>query len=340
MRPDRNLDILRSMAVFTVLVAHLRPASPLQEAIGHYGVLIFFVHTSLVLLLSLERQMDRPRFALRFYIQRVFRIYPLSILCVLVTLAFRISWPDPVFHSPSGLSIAANLLLVQNFLHDRFSVSPPLWSLPFEVQMYAVLPFVFWLLRERRMRVAITLLAIALALPVCESQIAPLGGLWITRYFPCFLSGGLAYCGYKSGRCLRWWLWPVFIAGLGAVYSIMGAHAPADWLICIVLGSFLPLFREAPGSRLSQASGLVAQYSYGIYLAHAPLIWLCFQRLTLASMTAGYLLFTALLCVVPVVLYHFVEKPAITAGKALSLRILPEPDTTGSALCIGESTAA
>ena len=80
---------------------------------------------SLVLLLSLERQKMLDHLAVRFYIQRAFRIYPLSILCVLVSLAFRIAWPEPVFIPRSGQSIAANLLLVQNFLNERRSISAP-----------------------------------------------------------------------------------------------------------------------------------------------------------------------------------------------------------------------
>ena len=119
-------------------------------------MLIFFVHTSLVLLLSLKRQMGMPRLELRFYIQRVFRIYPLSILCVLVSLWFQIAWPDPIFSPRSGVSIAANLLLVQNFLREPLSISAPLWSLPFEVQMYAVLRAIFLLLRRRGMSGAVS----------------------------------------------------------------------------------------------------------------------------------------------------------------------------------------
>jgi peptidoglycan/LPS O-acetylase OafA/YrhL len=325
MRADRNLDILRAVAVLMVLVAHCLPASPKQQAVGRYGVLMFFVHTALVLLLSLERQMGACRPALRFYVQRAFRIYPLSILCVLVTLAFRISWPYAVFPHFSGASIAANLLLVQNALGDDSSVSPPLWSLPYEVQMYAVLPAVFWFLRARGTSRAAVLVLVSLALPLTEALTRPFPGLVITRFVPCFTGGALAYCGYRARRRLAWWLWPAVVFGLGLLYWALGHTAPGEWFVCMALGLLIPAFREVPHNLLSKAAGEVARYSYGIYLCHAPLLWLCFQRLTGLPIAVRWALFGSLMFIVPIALYRLVEEPMIAAGKAISSRMSASP---------------
>ena len=84
-----NLDLLRAVAVLFVLFSHvLRTAighrSPTLYAMGQLGVMIFFVHTSLVLMQSLERQeLSGPALFKRFYVQRICRIYPLSIALVL-----------------------------------------------------------------------------------------------------------------------------------------------------------------------------------------------------------------------------------------------------------------
>jgi len=332
---DRNLDLLRTAAVLVVLVAHCLPKSPPQQAAGHYGVLMFFVHTALVLLLSLKRQMGAPGLTVRFYMQRVFRVYPLSVLCVLVTLAFRISWPDAVYTPRSGVSIMANLLLVQNFLHERVSISPPLWSLPFELQMYAVLPAVFWILRKRGMFGAVCLAAGSMALATIEALTNPFGGLFVTRFIPCFIGGAFAYCMYNWKRRLYWWLWPVVIASLGLFYGINAQiqTVPGDWATCTALGLLVPMFREVPRGLLSKAAVLVARYSYGIYLSHAPLLWLCFQRLAILPAAIRWAVFGALICITPVVLYHLIEEPTIRVGKALSFRMFPidEVDTQASA---------
>src|ERR1035441_1228406 len=91
MRHSANLDILRSFAVSVVLIDHLvrtlaahtgfhnAAVMAFTSQIGHAGVLAFFVHTSLVLMYSLERlNRTAGRVGLRFYLRRFFRIYPLS----------------------------------------------------------------------------------------------------------------------------------------------------------------------------------------------------------------------------------------------------------------------
>src|SRR5262245_3673219 len=125
-----NLDILRAFAVLTVMIDHLVPTviyhnlevnagvTQFTGQIGHMGVLAFFVHTSLVLMYSLERLAKRPAgrpIALRFYIRRLFRIYPLAIVTVVAALLLAIpamTWREtpPI----TGSVIVANLLLVQN----------------------------------------------------------------------------------------------------------------------------------------------------------------------------------------------------------------------------------
>jgi peptidoglycan/LPS O-acetylase OafA/YrhL len=319
MKADRNLDILRAIAVLAVLVAHCLPLSPLQQAVGHYGVLIFFVHTCLVLLLSLERQSGEPRLAARFYIQRVFRIYPLSILCVLTSLAFRIGWPDGVFPPRSGISIAANILLVQNFLRES-SISAPLWSLPYELQMYAVLPAISAFVRTRGTRALFTIVGLSILIPIAE--LAVFGQLLITTYLPCFMGGVLAFVCYRSPRRVVWWLWPVCVIDVFGAYLFLGLHwssAVADaWLVCIALGLLLPLFRAAPENSVARAAGLLARYSYGIYLSHVPLLWLCFHGMAGFSGATRWVTFIVLMTIVPVGLYHLVEEPMIRLGKALS----------------------
>jgi len=84
-----NLDFLRAVAVLLVLFGHLTyflgltDWGPLRIIFaGTMGVMIFFVHTCYVLMLSLERQWkDQTAAQLfgSFMVRRVFRIYPLSI---------------------------------------------------------------------------------------------------------------------------------------------------------------------------------------------------------------------------------------------------------------------
>jgi len=318
----RNLDILRAIAVLIVLGAHLSPYSILQQAIGHFAVLIFFVHTALVLLFSLERLSLTNGWVPRFYVQRAFRIYPLSVACVLLSLAFRIAWPALIFEPRSTLSVGANLLLVQNLLHEQSSISAPLWSLPFEIQMYAVLPVVFWTIRKYHKQGALLVLATGFVVAIGEKLLHD--DVWLAQFVPCFLAGALAYAWQGANRRIPWWAWPCFIVVWGLLYGLYGFAIRAEmggWLASLVLGMLIPLVQDAPANWLSKAAALVARYSYGIYLSHVPLIWLCFRKLTGVSTPLRWTLFFLLQCLVPVSVYHAFENPMIQVGKAVAARI-------------------
>ena len=95
---EANLDLLRSLAVLAVMIDHLVPTwrycgLPVSESlllftahIGQAGVIAFFVHTSLVLMESLQRLSGGYRLnrgvVLRFYLRRLLRIYPLAVVCI------------------------------------------------------------------------------------------------------------------------------------------------------------------------------------------------------------------------------------------------------------------
>src|SRR5688572_14236469 len=97
-----NLDALRALAVLLVLANHLIEACAallgqrsipvaVSYDVGRAGVLLFFVHTACVLFASLERMSGSGwTLARAFYFRRVFRIYPLAIVCVCAAVAFRI----------------------------------------------------------------------------------------------------------------------------------------------------------------------------------------------------------------------------------------------------------
>ena len=80
-----NLDFLRAVAVLLVFCSHLYDISTGKGAewtfvwhLGQLGVLMFFVHTCLVLMCSLERSSVQGwRMFASFYIRRAFRLYPL-----------------------------------------------------------------------------------------------------------------------------------------------------------------------------------------------------------------------------------------------------------------------
>jgi peptidoglycan/LPS O-acetylase OafA/YrhL len=78
-----------------------------------------------------------------FYVRRWFRIYLLSIFCVLSVYAFGIApGIDQVPRSWNVKELFANPSLMQNLFYADSMVGG-LWTLPLEVQMYVALPVLF-----------------------------------------------------------------------------------------------------------------------------------------------------------------------------------------------------
>ena len=95
--PSANLDLLRSIAVLLVLAQHLCRRLNVDQVgwmpttWGVFGVLLFFVHTCLVLMYSMQRsELTGWPLVANFATRRIFRIYPLSIIAVLTALALHL----------------------------------------------------------------------------------------------------------------------------------------------------------------------------------------------------------------------------------------------------------
>jgi peptidoglycan/LPS O-acetylase OafA/YrhL len=333
-----NLDFLRSAAVLFVLGFHVlllfeKRGSPyvtglkIFHSIGHWGVLIFFVHTSLVLMFSLERQRlrfpGRPSY-LPFLAKRVFRIFPLSLFTVLLVTVLRLPVGDIVtggtFESAhlAWTGVLSNLLLLQNLSHTD-SVIAPLWSLPYEMQMYLFLPPLFLWARSLRRALPVFLLwAAAVFVGRHAGGLERLGVPDFIIYVPCFLAGIFAYKLTKTfGLRLPAYLWPIAIALITALFLHDPSYRNA-WYCCMLLGVVLPQFQEMSNAVTRRVFQVLARYSYGIYLTHFVCIWLAFQAIDGIPAWSRWMILLATLIVFPYACYHLIEEPMIRAGEKVA----------------------
>ncbi|NUO72931.1 MAG: acyltransferase [Frateuria sp.] len=324
MKDSPNLDLLRSIAVLLVVLSHATPFIGGQALVesynfmtfGHIGVALFFVHTVLVLMQSLERSGDS---AMAFYLRRVFRIYPLAVTMVLVMVLLRLRFGEPVALS----TVAANLLLVQNLTGD-ISMPDQLWTLPFEVQMYLLLPALFMVARSRRPLLWVaTICAGALALGLALFYTVWHGRTGVVtpwHYIPCFLPGVLAYVltnrarGTLSPLVLFAYIM-ICAAGLPLLVTAGIAETPLFWGLCLGLGLLIPACREIDSPRIASAAKVVATYSYGIYLTHTLALGLSFAG---GRGLGHWLLLAVLLPGLPFVAYRVIERPGIALGRRLA----------------------
>jgi len=345
---SRNLDFLRSAAVLLVVGFHLakyfnwQPGRLQVTDFGLLGVMLFFVHTALVLMFSLERQRassSAPLF-LPFMIRRCFRIYPLAIIAVTFVYVFHIP-SDLQFgrfellHQTAG-NLAANLLLIQNVTRQKANPGP-LWSLPLELQMYLALPALLFFasrLKSAWGSIAFWWATVGLwfsvgllfgLLPLSEGGIrSPVEALLkFTRFVPCFLPGIVAYKLWRTPRVLPGFLWPVFLLLCCGVFVLFSGSQPieAGWFICFGIGLGVSLFRELPASRMTWLAQIAARYSYGIYLLHYFAIWLGFSAARHLDFRLQIAIFISTLMGLSILLYHAVEAPMIALGVRASGRI-------------------
>jgi peptidoglycan/LPS O-acetylase OafA/YrhL len=334
-----NLDFLRSCAVAMVLYNHLHDIrSGVTEwgiawHLGQLGVLMFFVHTCLVLMWSIERlKLGGPSLFLSFYVRRAFRIYPLSIFCILLAYCFDARW--------NHADLWQNLTLTQNiFFRGLEPVMPhtivPIWTLPLEIQMYVALPVLFLAFASRSLGSLILLWAACVALSLFQPWFGE--RFLLLRFTPCFLGGVVAWRTMRNGKkaVLPGWLWPAALVLISAIWlSSTPRFYPFQLaLFGIALGSAIPLFHEIPWRRLRKAVQVCARYSYGIYLSHYAIELLLFANhnppifkrfghwaawLAVQGRAPRAVLFVLLVVSVPIALYHLVEAPGIRIGRRLA----------------------
>ena len=321
MRKSSNLDLLRTAAIFCVVVprlldvigyGHLRLA-----LVAQFGILCFMIHTGLGSCLILERlSAEGPNLVPRFYLQRFFRVYPLALLCILAAIVFNIPrepFSDVVSHTPK--IIAANLLLIQNLVGgDGKSLIAPLWPLPYAVQFYLILPLLFVLMRKRIPGYLLLLASIGIAfLPLDRFSSA-------LQYLPCFLAGVVAYeINPEDDNLGPPILWPFALIAVAACYvaALRFSSLPA-WIASIVVGLSMSFFREFTNEKLASVLEVFARYSYALYIAHLPVLWISFE--VVHSPVLRWITFAVLIIAVPALLHHLVEQPLRVLGNRLISR--------------------
>jgi peptidoglycan/LPS O-acetylase OafA/YrhL len=341
---ETNLDVVRAIAVLMVVCAHLgwffgdvHIGFFQFSLLGRLGVVIFFVHSGIVNLSSIERHArmhGERRLFWAFMARRCLRIYPLSVFVVSVIYLTHI----PVAHVNNWITSGGNhpraelipsLLLIQNFVQFD-QILEPLWSLPYEIQMYCLFPMIFLALRHfKSAKVLVFAWALLASVEhVISPHIAKHGNPGhifalpdMLFYFLWFLAGLYAYKEMQtSKRVLPFWVLPAVLAFLGLACTLSYDHNKFMFL-SLCLGLALPHIQSCEIARLNGASGWVAKYSYGIYLLHDPSIWLAFVRFSHAPFVVRVFLFVLATFGGSVLLYHALEHPMILIGNRLAAAI-------------------
>jgi peptidoglycan/LPS O-acetylase OafA/YrhL len=299
---------------------------------GELAVDLFFCLSGFVLYLNYHKLALEPRPALRFYVKRVARIYPLHLLfllayCGLGTCVLMFSSAGTLDSRYSAGSFVANLLLVHDWgILSTLSWNIPSWSISAEFAAYLMFPFFLKLLDCRRasvarlaLNVATPIIALAIVFTTAGgelgNQLLQLGVLRCLAQFSVGMTLGEVYLRRPRARWGIPWL---LMALAGAMVAMVIAfRAPSALLMPTAWGLVILGLAWCPGpvNKILSAKALVVvgEASYATYMCHY-LIYDLFKIMAVGrDMTASLPAIATAFAVIGVVsalLYRYVERPA------------------------------
>jgi peptidoglycan/LPS O-acetylase OafA/YrhL len=311
------IDCLRGYAVLMVMVAHTTsvyaqlpyPAHKIGT-FGWNGVQLFFLASSLTLLLSYDQERRRTGAfnARNFFIRRFLRIAPMYYLAA----AFYAVLTPP--RSPTLAQLAASLAFVNAWTPRTmpttgdWTVVPGGWSIGVEFTFYLLFP-AFVVAATSFRRLLPLLAATVLAAAVLDTLLFPMltqayGRLpadlflyyWLPNQAPVFLVGGLVFLAIRAlerqpdhplSRGVRRWSGAIVGAGLALGLAIawfpqrfchqllLITSVPQHLAATLVFAAFIIGLSQAPRSPLvNRVAASLGKVSFSAYLLHFAVIQL------------------------------------------------------------------
>lgn len=344
-----QLDALRALAVFGVLVHHFLPEDLFLNSKLHWGPLgvrLFFVLSGFLITGILLRCRDLVDFAQqdawftirRFYMRRFLRLMPVYYLTIFATtiIAFKyISKSSLIWH----LTYTSNIY----FSWERWdAVTSHFWTLSVEEQFYLIWPLIIIFLPKKHI-LTVIILTIFLG-PLfrffCIQTGFTNGVMEYIFTLSCFDSFGmgalLAFCNHNQDKLKQakkylcnfcfWVGIPLFVASQFMYISNLGKS------IVIVLGStvasmFFVWLIDRAARGFSGWIGVILELpslvylgkiSYGIYVYHLLVAYALNKILTYVGFTypawgwKKFVLSTVATLILAVLSWQFFEKPINT----------------------------
>ncbi len=344
-----KFDLMRLLAAVAVLYTHAwalaignLDAEPIRLLLGKtpgdIGVDLFFVTSGFLVTASF---MNKPHLG-RFLWARFVRIYPALVVAVALTVLLGLALTNLPADQYLGdwhtrHYLFSNMTLLGGERHGLpgvFADAPfgtvsgnlgyangSLWTLPYEVRLYLGLALlglvglsVFRNRLESTMRVAVTLLALAGAIGVAFISF----GYDIkhstdaaVRFMSLFFAGGAFYL-WRDRIRLSWLVFFISIALFGGLLWLdqriaHSAYALAlpYWVLCV---AYLPIAGRA-------AVALPADYSYGLYIYHWPIMQTLVQGVEGVNWPTVFVVGLFLSFIMAYTSWHLVEKRALQLKK-------------------------
>lgn len=292
---NNNFNLIRIVAAFAVLITHsfalaigTGAAEPFRESLGmtlgSIAVDVFFITSGFLVTASLLTRQS----AIEFIWARVLRIFPALLIMLLLTVfglgVFFTSSPLPSYLADSKTyiylvkcstlitGVAYNLPGVFDDNPYKNAVNGSLWTMPYEIQMYAILTIIWVALRiKKKIRLRTFELAIvtgavvAGVLVVARYFYFPTEGLF-ARLFFMFFSGAAFYVLKEHVTISRRIFWLLVIA----LMSSAMANKHTFFIVYILTIAYILFYIAYIPSGFIRKYNQVGDYSYGVYIYAFP----------------------------------------------------------------------
>jgi peptidoglycan/LPS O-acetylase OafA/YrhL len=315
-----GLDGFRGWAILWVLFYHLYSLVPKSEALagipalpriaelGWIGVSLFFALSGYLIIPMLVAQKGKPHFFGQFACRRAFRLLPLYAILLLTFFVASALWPTTAEEFPRlfgrEIPLWSYWLFVQNLpmaAHGALGNEwlRVTWSLAVEVQFYAIIAIIVYVVPRAavvRWLVLLTLASVAVRYMVVvynPSALTPLVVLLPCRLDAFLLGGLVAFLpvsavrpGFTRQACAVGMM--IMSIGLFAVFGAGGFGAATRWVLPLyhlmlalacaglldLAATSSPLTRWAMENKPLIWTG---RLSYFIYLFHLPVMWVLYR---------------------------------------------------------------
>jgi peptidoglycan/LPS O-acetylase OafA/YrhL len=329
---DNNFNLIRISAAYAVLVTHSfavavgRGNEPFRETLGiTIGVIavdVFFVASGFLVTASLLRRKS----TIEFICARALRIYPALFMMLFLTVAvlgpffttvpftsYITDWmPYKYFLKCFTLFTGVSQTLPGVFENNPFKdfVNLPLWTLPRELKMYAILAFTWLILRVipkyrvKIFKITIVLSAIMIGLLFFLSTlgIAGVDSRFFRLYFMFFT--GSAFYILKERIILSHVVFYAFLAAL--LLSMLNKHVFI--VIYQVTIAYLLFFVAYVPSGVIRAYNKLGDYSYGVYIYAFPVQQSIAALIPGVSALSMIIISSLVTMIFSVLSWHLIEK--------------------------------
>lgn len=341
MKYRKDIQILRGISILLVALFHLNIPG---FGSGFLGVDIFFVISGFLMAGLYDPAKTRS-----FYLKRARRILPAYFVVILMTLVacMLLTTPNDFDQvnkqSVFAVAFSSNIgFWFENSYFDNAAFKPllHLWSLGVEIQFYLLLPVFHRLIARYKIGYAV-LFAVSLAACIFTLGISPKTSFFMMplRLWEFLVGYGVAlYVSKPSHESTARYAW-AGAAGLallvavpmtsnlnGVALGFLHGH-PGFYAMVVVFSSGVVLAAGLPkrleSFRIAGWLEQLGKHSYSVYLVHFPVIVLFLYQpfsgtLLKAGSVAQVLVLVALISVLSILMFRFVETPLRSCKRAFS----------------------